>query len=145
MISVGVFHSHKKIKIHVAGTRCLVRYVLKNEMRHNAEINIIFINDSMMIEMNRKYLHHDYPTDVLCFLLNETKNLLDGEVYINIDQARRQALEYLATYREEYARLIIHGVLHLVGYEDATKKERKRMTALENNYISKIRAKNILL
>jgi probable rRNA maturation factor len=145
MISVGVYHSHKKIKIHVSGTRRLVRYVLKSETRHNAEINIIFINDSMMIEMNRKYLHHNYPTDVLCFLFNETRNLLDGEVYINIDQARRQALEYSATYREEYARLIIHGVLHLVGHDDATKNEREKMTTLENSYISKIRSKNILL
>ncbi|MBI5022244.1 MAG: rRNA maturation RNase YbeY [Ignavibacteriales bacterium] len=145
MIRVGVFHPQKKIKIHVTGTRRLVRYVLKNETRHNAEINIIFINDAMMIQMNRKYLRHNYPTDVLCFLLDETKNLLNGEVYVNIDQARRQAVEYCATYRDEYARLIIHGVLHLAGYDDATKNEREIMTELENNYLSKIRKKNILL
>jgi|WetSurMetagenome_2_1015567.scaffolds.fasta_scaffold602015_1 probable rRNA maturation factor len=144
MIRISVFNQYKKHRIRVDGTTRIIGYVLKREMVQNAEINIIFINDTMMIKMNRTYLRHNYPTDVICFDISDNNRLLDGEIYINIDQARRQASKYEATYLEEYARLIIHGVLHLVGYDDATPKLRNAMTVLEDKYLSQTIHRNLI-
>ncbi|MBI5475522.1 MAG: rRNA maturation RNase YbeY [Ignavibacteriales bacterium] len=136
MIRISVFSPYKKHRIRVVGTEWIVSYVLKKEMVKNAEINIIFINDSSMIKLNQTYLRHNYPTDVISFNMSSSDKQLEGEIYINIDQARRQALENSVTYREEYARLVIHGTLHLIGYNDSTRKLRNEMTFLENKYLN---------
>lgn len=88
-----------------------------------------------MIALNSTYLRHRYTTDVLSFSLNEHANALDGEVYVNLDQARRQAKEYSVSEREERKRLVVHGVLHLTGYEDTTVKQREEMHQHENIYL----------
>jgi rRNA maturation RNase YbeY len=99
-------------------------------------VNVIFINDRRMIELNSTYLHHRYTTDVISFLLTEKhSDLLEGEVYINLDQTRRQAKEYKVTFSSEKLRLVAHGVLHLAGYDDATPMKRRRMSRLEDKYL----------
>lgn len=145
MIRVGVFNTHGSIKIRTSGTSQVVKFVLKRESNKGAELNVVFVDDPDMLDLNRKYLRHDYPTDVLSFHLGMKKNILEGEIYINIDQARRQAGEYRSTYRDEYARLIIHGLLHLVGYDDSTRTGKSEMTTMENNYIAKIKENKIKL
>ncbi len=137
MIRIKVFNAHPRCRVRIKETLSLVRHVLKNEGVRDAELNIVAINDRRMTTINGKYLHHRYATDVLSFPLSEKKTkTLEGEVYINLDQARRQASEYNVAVRNEIARLVTHGVLHLVGYRDATNGERKRMTKRENHYLS---------
>jgi probable rRNA maturation factor len=84
--------------------------------------------------MNRKFLHHDYVTDVLSFPLG-AREALEGEVYVNLDRARQQAVEYGVTFTSETGRLVIHGVLHLLGYDDTTSGPRRRMKKKEDRYV----------
>jgi probable rRNA maturation factor len=136
MIRIQVFNAHPKVKRRHEGICTLLRRVLKDELAATANINIIFVNDRVMIGLNTNYLHHKYTTDVLSFPLSESENVLEGEVYVNIDQAQRQARELGISIKEEIARLVIHGVLHLVGYDDRTVREKQKMTQRENYYLN---------
>ncbi len=113
--------------------------MLGGEQCKQAAINIIFTDDRGIQELNKTFLHHHYTTDVLSFPLSgEEEQTLEGEIYINIVQARRQAREYHVRTVNEVGRLVVHGVLHLLGYEDGTKGKRARMTKQENHYLGKI-------
>jgi rRNA maturation RNase YbeY len=94
-----------------------------------------------MVGLNRKYLKHRTPTDVLSFSLSGQRlrdgEKLEGEVYVNLDQARRQAGLFHESIRNEVARLVIHGILHLVGYDDASMRQKKAMTRLEDAYLGR--------
>ncbi len=89
-----------------------------------------------MKKLNGTYLRRWTATDVLTFPLHEKgAKTITGEIYVNLDQARRQARIYGVTIKAECARLVIHGALHLIGYDDATPRQKKRMTALEDRYL----------
>jgi probable rRNA maturation factor len=137
MIAVRVFNAHPKRRIKRAETLRLARLVLYGERRRSADVNIVFVNDREMLKLNTTYLRHRYPTDVLSFLLGDDSRgrRVDGEVYVNLDQAKLQASEYNVTISNEVARLVIHGVLHLIGYGDDTKVNKRQMTARENLYL----------
>ena len=136
MIVIQTFNAHPRHRIRRAETLRLARRVLKGERRTSAECNIVFVDDKRMEKMNGEYLNHWYATDVLSFPLTENgKKKVDGEVYVNLDQARRQSREYKVTMKNEVHRLVIHGLLHLLGYNDKTKRERQRMTHRENLYL----------
>ncbi len=144
MIVVRVFNTHSKYRIKPSGTKFVVRHVLKNECITNADVNIVAVDKKGMIKMNATYLNHWYATDVICFPLSESPNLLEGEIYINIDQARTQARSYKETIQREYARLVIHGVLHLIGYKDNRKAQKQKMTGLENQYLDDLQRRKKL-
>ena len=113
-----------------------VKRVLKKARVTTGELNIVLLHDKDMLKMNGDHLGHWYATDVLSFPIEEQrKGVIDGEVYINIGQARRQAKEYVVTYKNEIARLTVHGILHLLGYDDRTKQQKLQMTRLENTYL----------
>lgn len=103
--------------------------------RKNARISIIFISSRKSRIINRTYLRHDYVTDVVTFCL-ETSPVLEGEIYVNLDRARQQAGEYQVSVANETARLVIHGCLHLLGYDDATEAQRRVMKRVEDRYLA---------
>jgi len=86
--------------------------------------------------MNATYRKHRYATDVLSFSLAEgPAHDLEGEVYVNVDRARRQAREYRVSISEETRRLVTHGLLHLLGYNDATPRQKEEMSKTEDFYL----------
>lgn len=92
-----------------------------------------------MIRLNTAYLRHRHPTDVLSFPLSDhPERMLEGEVYVNLDQARRQARRHRITLKNEAARLVIHGVLHLLDYDDGTLDDKREMTRLEDAYLQAV-------
>ena len=97
------------------------------------KVNVIYLNDDEIHNMNKEFLSHDYPTDVITFTLEE--NPLEGEIYIGAGVAKDQAREYRVSVRNECLRLAVHGALHLCGYEDNTDKKRQEMHLLENKYM----------
>ncbi|MBM2817236.1 MAG: rRNA maturation RNase YbeY [Ignavibacteria bacterium] len=107
--------------------------VFKAHGANDANVSIIFLDDAKMLEMNKKYLNHDWNTDVLTFPMEE--DIMDGEIYISVDTALRQAKEYQVPFRNEILRLAIHGALHLLDYDDITDEKRAKMTELENKYL----------
>jgi probable rRNA maturation factor len=136
MNRIRIFNDHPKHRVQRNETIYLIRHVLKGERQTDAELSIIFTDDKQMLELNGTYLQHWYTTDVISFPLAErVEKKIEGEVYVNLDQARRQTREYSVTVHNEIARLVIHGILHLVGYQDRTKRQKQRMTQLENKYL----------
>jgi len=116
----------------------IVKKILLTENINDALVNVILVGDKLITELNKKYLNKDSTTDVISFILENdaAKKSLEGEVYANLEQIERQALEYKITCMEEFFRIVIHGVLHLVGYDDRTVADKKNMTEKEDYYLA---------
>ncbi len=101
------------------------------------EISVIFCSDSYLLDMNRMHLNHDYYTDIITFNYNEEGEelVIAGDLFISVDRVKENAQEYSVTFEEELNRVIIHGVLHLVGYNDETDIERAEMRQKEDYYL----------
>jgi probable rRNA maturation factor len=96
-----------------------------------AYINVIFVTDSDLKELHRKYLNEDSETDVMTFNLNESV-VIEGEIYISAARAAAQAKEYDVTDIQEICRLVIHGCLHLAGYSDTDELQKIKMKLKED-------------
>ncbi len=101
-------------------------------------LNIIFTDDLTLQKMHQRYLNDPEKTDVITFDLGD-ENGIEGEIYISFDRASQQAKEYGVTLEEEVLRLIVHGLLHLKGYDDLEEEARKIMKAQENLFVERFR------
>ncbi|MDW8219164.1 MAG: rRNA maturation RNase YbeY [Bacteroidota bacterium] len=111
----------------------LHREQLRGKPINTASVRVVVVDDATIHKLNREFLQHDYPTDILTFSLEEEQ--LDAEIYISIETAKRQAREYGVSLTNELMRLAAHGTLHALGYDDATHEERQIMQHLEEHYI----------
>lgn len=111
-----------------------VSFVLQKEKHRNADISIIFVDDVLITSINKKFLKHNFTTDVITFPLDDG-NLISAEIYINVVQAKRQAKEFGVTIKNEIVRLIVHGTLHSLGYDDTTVESQKRMFRIQEQYV----------
>jgi rRNA maturation RNase YbeY len=136
MIRIRVFNTYPKHRIGVKETISIATRVLKKERVKYADLNIVFINEKRMVKLNGEFCRHWYTTDVLSFpLADDNKGQVEGEIYVNVDQAAYQSKEYNVSLRNEISRLVIHGILHIIGYDDKTGVQKERMTRLENVYL----------
>jgi rRNA maturation RNase YbeY len=99
-------------------------------------INYILTNDNILVQLNKEYLRHFTLTDIITFDLSEKEKELSGDIYISVDRARENAREFKVTLTNEINRLMIHGVLHLMGYKDKSREERELMREKEEFYLS---------
>jgi probable rRNA maturation factor len=134
MQTVLVFNAHRRYRIKKKLVEGYVKRVLG---RRKGQVSVVFVDSHRCKSINRTFLHHNYVTDVISFTLEES-SLLEGEVYVNLDRAKHQAKEYGVGFSDEVARLVIHGVLHLIGYNDMTGAERKRMRAREDEHVRRM-------
>lgn len=111
-----------------------------NNPKVAGDICIIFCSDNYLLNMNKQFLSHEYYTDVITFD-NSEKDKVSGDIFISIDSVKSNADYYKQEFRTELNRVIIHGVLHLLGFKDKTIKERAKMREKEDFYLCKI-AKN---
>jgi rRNA maturation RNase YbeY len=109
--------------------------VVKTELKELGDISIIFVSDQYLLEMNQKYLNHDYFTDIITFDYCE-HNIISGDLFISIDRVKENAYSFNVDELTEIHRVMIHGVLHLCGYKDKTEEEEKNMRLLENKYLN---------
>jgi len=139
---ISVENSYPDIKVKARQIKNLAQQVLLNEGVIKAEINIIFVDDKYIMRLNQDYLNKDTTTDVLSFLLtDEADDQLEGEVYANIEQVIRQAQEYQVPLEDELARIVIHGLLHLIGFDDQVEEEQRVMTEREDQYLTILQTK----
>lgn len=105
-----------------------------------AEVSIAIVDDDAMRAMNRDYLQHDYATDVLSFRLDDEDagDQLEGEIIVSADTARRQAASYGWSTDDELLLYVIHGALHLAGYDDQEDADRQRMREAEQRFLSQL-------
>lgn len=134
MRRVAVFNAHGKFRVPRRAARGYVLRVLQKARLRTVEIRVVFINSRACRKINREFLGHDEVTDVISFPLEEKPNL-EGEIYVNLDRARRQAREFGVSIASEVARLVIHGALHLVGYDDTKGEEALAMKKEENDHV----------
>lgn len=112
-----------------------LKLVAESEIRRLGDISIIFCSDNYILDVNMKYLQHDYFTDIITFDYCEGDRL-SGDLFISIDSVRENAATYGTEFADELNRVIVHGVLHLIGYDDHTKADIATMRAKENYYLS---------
>jgi len=108
--------------------------VAESEIKTLGDVGIIFCSDKKILEINLRYLQHDYFTDIITFDYTEGKRL-SGDLFISIDSVRENALYYGTEFRDELNRVMVHGILHLAGYDDHSEEEIKTMRAKEDYYL----------
>ena len=109
--------------------------VLTSEKCNVGKVSIILSNKKYLNKLKKKYFNLDVFTDVIAFNLEDKNDCLDGEIYISIDDVKENAKIYSNSFNNEFSRILIHGILHLVGYEDSNEKEKKIMKNLEDKYL----------
>lgn len=108
-----------------------IKQVIEAKGKKTGNITYIFCDDEYLLEMNKQYLQHDYYTDVITFDYVEN-DLISGDIFISTDRVRENALAFGSSETEELHRVIIHGVLHLLGLKDKSEKEASQMRQAEN-------------
>jgi len=121
---------------HRAFTKTFIASIFTDHHKKIDVINYIFCSDQYLLALNREHLNHNYYTDIITFdLSNDSK--ISADVFISIERARENASLLRITTISEIIRLLIHGALHLCGYEDKTKKDSYNMRAHEEIYLQK--------
>lgn len=110
--------------------------VIESESHQQGEINYIFCSKPYLLELNRNYLDHDYHTDILTFDQNTEPNTISGDIYISVEQVAENAEQYQQSFSRELKRVMLHGILHLLGYNDQTPEEQREMRKKEEAYLS---------
>ena len=116
-----------------------VRNVLQDHEVFAGDVSIAIVDDATIHRLNRKHLEHDYPTDVLSFLLDRDQRYLEGEVVVSADTAASNASDFGWPAHHELLLYVVHGTLHLVGYDDRTPHDRAEMRRLEAKYLRRLR------
>ena len=112
-----------------------LRLVAESEIKRVGDISIIFCSDNYILDINQKYLQHDYFTDIITFDYCQDDRL-SGDLFISVDSVRENSIEYGTDFPDELNRVIVHGILHLIGYDDHTDEEIAEMRKKENYYLS---------
>lgn len=112
--------------------------VVAGEQKRVGELSFIFCSDDYLLDINRRYLNHDYYTDVITFDYSEG-DLIGGDIFISIDTVMVNAKEYVQTFENELYRVMVHGVLHLCEYKDHSDEEKQLMRAKEDYYLAQLK------
>ena len=137
MFVTNFFTENKNFKIsNKKEIRTLLKEICKKENKKISFINCVFCSDNRLLEINKKYLNNTSLTDVVTFDFTTNKKTIEGDIYISIDRVKENAKKYKQLFKTELLRIIIHGLLHLIGFLDKTKEEKNTMTLKENEYLS---------
>lgn len=118
-------------------TRNWLNEVVREEEKRSWYINFIFCSDEYLFDLNRTYLQHDTLTDILTFPYLDDPGVISGDIFISIERVKENAELFLQDFERELRRVMVHGVLHLIGYSDHGKKKKELMTAKEDFYLEK--------
>lgn len=125
----------KKYKVDESLVYEVINY-LENALSFKiSELQVNFVSPSKIIQINKKYLNHHFSTDIITFDYSNNKKKLDSELYISVEDARFNSKRFGVTFEHEIVRLVIHGVLHLLGYDDKTAVKKKKMKRLEDKLL----------
>ena len=125
-----------KYKFNNQMINALIKSTINSEGRKINSINIILTDDEFLRKMKKKYFKQDLYTDVISFNLEEQNENIEGEIYISMDRIIDNTKLLKSSINIELKRIIIHGILHLIGYDDQTKPQKENMTKLENKYLA---------
>jgi rRNA maturation RNase YbeY len=135
-MSIRFFYEETKYKIEYP--RKTVKWIIESarwEKKSILEVNYIFCSDSYLLQLNQDFLSHDTLTDIITFDYSDGNNL-SGEIYISIDRVKENSIKFRSHFHDEVLRVMIHGILHLVGYKDKKVREVSVMRKKEEAYLS---------
>lgn len=112
------------------------------ESRTIGDVNVIFCSDRYILDVNKKYLGHDYYTDIITFDYCEGSRL-SGDLFISVDTVRDNSKFYNSAFDDEIHRVIVHGLLHLIGYDDHSEADQKLMRSKENQYLELLKSMSV--
>ncbi len=133
-----VYYHNEDTPFKVTGRLLLRKWInsaIEEEGKLPGDITYIFCSDQYLLELNRSALDHDYYTDIITFDYCEGKTV-SGDLFISVDRVEDNAKNLGNSFRDELHRVMIHGVLHLCGYQDKTKKEEQTMREKEDYYLN---------
>jgi len=134
-LSIKIFYDDTSFRIR--GWRKVVKIienVIEREKKITGTLNFIITNDEFLRKINVQFLEHDYNTDVIAFDYCSSE-IINGEIYISIETVKQNAINYKVGLKTELLRVIIHGVLHLLGYNDKTKKQISEIRKMEDMWL----------
>jgi len=114
-----------------------IKIIINNYSKEVGEITYIFTSDNYLLKINQQYLQHDYYTDIITFDYTE-ENVVSGDLFISLDTVLSNSKKYQTSFIKELHRVIIHGILHLLGFNDKTEEENTQMRRLENSALEKL-------
>lgn len=117
----------------------IVKYLRDELLISFLSLQINIVDSEQVLDLNKKYLNHDYNTDIITFDYSENLNHLDGEIFISFQDAVKNAKKYKVKTKEEIIRLIVHGILHLSGYDDQKPADKRKMKTKENYLLNEIK------
>lgn len=137
MLSVSVANQQEALELDYSRIKTVARAVLNGEGLTDAKVTLAFMNDAAIHALNKRFLEHDEPTDVITFPYSQKP--LHGDLAISTETAKAAAAERGHTASEELLLYVIHGVLHLCGYDDTSEKKRKIMREREQHYVKTLK------
>jgi probable rRNA maturation factor len=134
-IAIHITNRQKTLPLDRGRIRRAVGAIVRDAEIADARISIAIVDDPTIAKLHEQFLNDPEPTDVLSFALERSTQFLEGEVVVSAETAKACAAKYRATPEEELLRYVIHGTLHLVGYDDATPGQRATMRKKERKYL----------
>ncbi len=142
MIHIDLANLQRAVPVDRRQLRRAVRLVLGDAGIVDAIVSLAVVDDATMRELHRRYLGDDTPTDVLSFVLEQEEGMLEGEIVVGAETAQRQAPRFGWTPASELLLYVIHGALHLVGYDDRTPRQRALMHRRQTEYLARLGVRN---
>ena len=131
-MNIRVFYDNTEFRLKGLRKTCrIMEKVIWNESKISGDLIFIFTDDETLRKINIEFLNHNYFTDVITFNYG-TDTFIKGEIYISIDSVRENSINYNVSLKNEILRVMFHGVLHLLGFDDNTDHERERMRSKED-------------
>jgi len=130
------FEDVDPIEINQSHLNIEINELIVNEIKTPGEISVIFCSDDYLLKINKQYLNHNYYTDIITFDYVEN-SVISGDLFISIERVKENAGTYKTELITEIYRVVFHGVLHLTGYNDKSKQEKKVMKDKEDYYLKK--------
>ena len=137
---MAIFFSYQFPNFRIRNSSAVKRWALqafKSEKKNLKQLNIVLCTDKFLLSINKKFLKHNYHTDIIAFQYNKKNSPVEGEIFISVERVRNNSEKFRTTFADELHRVIIHGALHLCGYNDKTSREKSAIRKKEDIYLSK--------
>jgi probable rRNA maturation factor len=137
MSSVRYFSEGISFKVpNPRKTSSWIKSVIQVNKAKLKEVSFIFCSDSYLLQMNQSFLNHNTLTDIITFDYSKSRNALEGEIYISVERVLENAEKFEVSFEQEIKRVMIHGILHLLGFKDKKVKEKAQMRKKEEACLS---------
>ncbi len=136
MKNINVFIDIEYEKLNESLCKSIIEKIMTHYKYTSYDVNVIFTSDIHLSDLKKEFFSKDQWTDVIAFPLQRDSKFIEGEIYISIPTAKKNANLFKEPYKKELGRLIIHGSLHLLGIEDKSTEQKKKMTILEEKFLN---------